>query len=65
MAKKFTADSAGIVSVRVPLAKQSVSVDSAGIASCRVPLAKNDMKTIQGGIVSRTDRSSDPDGDGH
>lgn len=65
MATKFTADSAGIVSVSRPTARKFVTVDSAGIASRKVPLAHNDMKTTLGGIVSRTDRKSDPDHDGH
>ena len=65
MATKFTADSAGIVSVARPTAKKFVTVDSHGIASRKVPLAHNDMKTVLGGIVSRTNSASDPDHDGH
>ena len=64
MASKFTADSAGIVSVSRPTAGKCVSVDQYGIASRSVPLAKNDMKPVQG-TVSRTNPASDPDGDGH
>jgi hypothetical protein len=65
MASKFTADSAGIVSVSRPVAAKQVTVAPCGTASRVIPLARNDMKTTLGGIVSRTDRGSDPDQDGH
>ncbi len=65
MAQKFTADSAGIVSVPRSVAPKCVTVDDAGVASRRVTPAHNDMRTVLGGIVSRTDGSSDSDHDGH